>query len=137
MIETAPDLETRVEHSLLRVFREAFPTLQVQSYSDAAEASGPGIGIKVESGAENPQGTNIFDVSIEIEARNLAADQRQLMAEMIGNSKTALETLRLYANSKFIFPKGQPVEMMGSPRTVENQTERIVTYELSASIQPI
>lgn len=137
MIETAPDLESRVETSLLRVFREAFPSLQVQSFSDPAEATGPGIGIKVETGAENPQGTNIFDVTVEVEARNLDSAQRQLLTEMIGSSKSAQQTFQLYSSRSYIFPQGQPVEMNGAPRTVENQTERIVTYELSASIQPI
>jgi len=137
MIETAPDLESRVEQSLLRVFRDAFPRVQVQSYSDPAESSGPGIGIKVETGAENPQGTNIFDVTIEIESRNLDSEQRQLLVQMIGNSKRAQETLTINSSRKFIFPQGQPIEITGAPRTVENETERIVTYEISASIQPI
>ena len=137
MTEIAPDLESRVENALIRVFREAFPSLQVQSFSDPAESAGSGIGIKAEAGAENPQGTNIFDVTVEIEARNLDPQQRQLLAEMIGSSRAAQQTFNLYSSKSFIFPQGQPVEINGAPRTVENQNERIVTYEILTSIQPI
>jgi hypothetical protein len=34
-------------------------------------------------------------------------------------------------------PRGQAVEMIGAARSVENENDRIVTYSLVATIQPI
>ena len=137
MTGTTPDLETRVEGSLLRVLRDAFPGIPVFSFTDPGEREGTCLGVRVESGAENPIGTNIFDVAIEIEARNFDAAQRQLLADMIGNAYNAKETVAAYAGSQYVMPQGQPIEMVGAPRTVEDQNERVVTYSLTASIQPI
>lgn len=137
MTGTIPDLEDRVEKSLLRVFRDAFVGVPVFSYTEPGAREGTCIGIKAESGAENPIGTNLFDVSIEIEARNLKSHQRQLLADMIGNAHNAKETLAIHAGSQFAMPRGQAVEMIGAPRTTEDQDERILTYSLLASIQPL
>lgn len=137
MTDTKPDLSSRVEGALLSVFREAFDKVPVFSNMNAGERAGTCLGIKVEEGAEEPIGTNMFDVSIEVEARNLSADQAQLLAELIGNSHAAKETLQLYSARHFAMPRGQAVEMLGAPRTVEDQGERITTYSLSASIQPL
>lgn len=137
MTDTKPDLSSRVEDALLSVFREAFDGIPVFSNTNAGKRSGTCIGIKAEEGAEEPIATNMFDVAIEVEARNLTADQAQLLAELIGNSHAAKETLQLYSARQFAMPRGQAVEMLGAPRTVEDQGERITTYSLSASIQPI
>ena len=137
MTDTKPDLSSRVEDALLSVFREAFDKVPVFSNTSPGERSGTCIGIKVEEGAEEPIGTNMFDVSIEVEARNFSTDQAQLLADLIGNSHSAKETLSLYSSRHFVMPRGQAVEMLGAPRTVEDQGERIITYSLSASIQPL
>ena len=101
------------------------------------ERTGKCIGIKTESGMEDPIGTNMFPINIEVEARNLDEGERHLMREMIGNSDSARETLSTYSAKQFSMPRGQSVEMIGSPRTVENQSDRIVTFNLIATIQPI
>jgi hypothetical protein len=137
MTETKPDLSNRVEASLLRVFREAFDGLPVFSFSDPGEQSGACIGIKTELGAEEPIGTNIFNVAIEVEARNLEPEQLQLLTDLIGNAHAGRDTIALYGAKQFVMPKGQPVEMAGAPRSVEDENERIITYSLTASIQPI
>jgi len=56
---------------------------------------------------------------------------------MIGTATEAKETLATYSGSAFAMPAGQAVEMIGGPRTVENEGDRIVTYSLVATIQPI
>jgi hypothetical protein len=137
MIDTLPDMETRVEESLERVFRDAFPGVTIQSASNPGERVGTCIGIKAESGAEDPIGTNMFPISIEIEARNLSPAQLTLLREMIGNSRDAKETLSAYSSKQFAMPRGQAVEMIGAPRSVEDASDRIVTYNLTATIQPI
>jgi len=137
MIDTIPDMETRVEESLERVFRVAFPGVTIQTASNPGERSGTCIGIKAESGAEDPIGTNMFPVAIEIEARNLSPAQSMLLREMIGNSRDAKETLSAYSSKQFAMPRGQAVEMIGAPRSVEDASDRIVTYNLTATIQPI
>lgn len=136
-IDTAPDLGTRVEESLMRVFRDAFPNVAIHSYSDPGERTSPSIGIKAEQGAEDPIGTNIFPVSIDIETVNLNAAQRQLMSEMIGNSISARATISEFASKQFSLPKGDAVEVLASPRTVEDENGRITTYSLLATLQPI
>jgi hypothetical protein len=137
MIETAPDLDCRVEDSLARVFRDAFPKVTIGTSSNPVERSGASIGIKAESGAEDPIGTNLFQVAIDIETRNLNVGQLQLMREMVGNSHVARETISAYSARAFCMPRGQAVEMTGAPRTVENENDRIITFSLSATIQPI
>ena len=89
MTDTKPSLSSRVEDALDRVFTEAFDGIAVFSLTKPGERSGTCIGIKVEEGAEEPIGTNMFDVSIEVEARNFATDQAQLLADLIGNSHSA------------------------------------------------
>lgn len=137
MIDTLPDIDARVEDSIERVFRDAFPDVLIFTSSKPGERSGECIGIKAESGAEDPIGTNMFPVSIEIEARNLSMQSRQLMREMIGNADSAKETISSYSAKAFTMPRGQAVEMLGAPRTVEDATNRIITYSLVATIQPI
>ena len=137
MIEASPDLESRVERSLLNVLKDAFPGVGVFSFSSPGERSGKCIGVRVESGSENPIGTNIFDVSIEVESQNLSDVERKLLGDMLGNSYSAKETITNNGLGQFSMPSGQPVEMIGAPRTVEGEHDRIVTYSLAASIQPI
>ena len=137
MTSTAPDLETRVEQSLLRVFRDAFIDVDFASYAEPGERTGKCLGVKSESGAEDPIGTNMFPVSIEIEAVNFDEAERQLLHEMIGNAHNAKETISAYSAKQFAMPRGQAVEMLGAPRTVANQNERIITYNLIATIQPL
>lgn len=137
MTDTKPDLDERVEDSIARVFRDAFPGVTLATSSKPAERSGTSIGIKAESGAEDPIGTNIFPVSVEIEARNLDSQQRELIRQMIGNADSAKETLSAYSAKAFTMPRGQAVEMIGAPRSVENENDRITTYSLVATIQPI
>jgi hypothetical protein len=137
MIDTLPDLAERVEDSIARVFRDAFPGVTLGTSSKPAEESGASIGIKAESGAEEPIGTNIFPVAIEIQTRNIDAQQRELMRQMIGNADSAKETLSAYSAKAFTMTRGQAVEMLGAPRTVEDANDRIVTYSLVATIQPI
>lgn len=137
MIETTPDLAERVEDSIARVFRDAFLKVTIGTSSKPADESGPSIGIKAETGAEDPIGTNIFPVSIDIQARNLDSQQRELMRQMIGNADSAKETLSAYSAKAFTMTRGQTVEMIGAPRTVENENDRITTYSLVATIQPI
>jgi len=132
-----PDLETRVESSLLRVLRDAFPGVPCHAHTQPGESGGKCIGLKVESGAENPIGTNLFDVSIEIEARNIDAMERQLIFELFGNAYNARATLEIDTAKMFVMPRGQAVEMIGAPRTVEGDGERILSISLVASLQPI
>lgn len=136
MTDTKPDLSTRIDAALLRVFRDAFDGIPVFSFTDPGERSGTCIGIRSEVGAEQPIGTNLFDVTIEIESRNLDSDQLQLLSEMVGTSFAARETIELYSNGHFVMPRGQAVEMLGAHRSVEDQGERIITHSLTASIQP-
>jgi hypothetical protein len=137
MIDTTPDLAERVEDSIARVFRDAFPGIVIATSSKPEERVGTSIGIKAETGAEEPIGTNMFPISIDIETRNLDAQQRELMREMIGNADSAKQTVSAYSAKSFTMPQGQAVEMIGAPRTVENENDRIVTYSLVATIQPI
>jgi hypothetical protein len=137
MLETKPELETRIEDSIARVFRDAFPKVPVHSYGNPGERSGKCVGLRAELGAENPIGTNLYDCLVEIEARNFDAPDRQLLHDMIGNASAAKETLSTHSAKLFAMPRGQAVEMIGAPRTVEDQNERIITYSLSVTIQPI
>jgi len=137
MIDTTPDLAERVEDSIARVFRDAFPGVVIATSSKPEERVGTSIGIKAETGAEEPIGTNMFPISIDIETRNLDAPQRELMREMIGNADSAKQTVSAYSAKSFSMPRGQAVEMIGAPRTVENENDRIITYSLVATIQPI
>ena len=137
MTSATPELETRVEQSLIRVFSDAFPGVEIASMTEPGERTGKCIGIKAESGMEDPIGTNMFPVSIEIESRNLNEGERQLMRDMVGNANSAKETLSAYSAKQFTMPRGQAVEMIGAPRTAEAQKERIVTFNLTATIQPI
>lgn len=137
MTDTTPDLATRLDDALLSVFREAFEGVEVYSFTSPGERSHSCIGIKTEVGQENPIGTNLFDVSVDIQARNLSAGQVQLLADMVGNSWSARETIERYSAGQFVMPRGQAVEMVGATRTTEDQDERVVTHSLIASIQPI
>jgi hypothetical protein len=137
MIDTTPDLAERVEDSIARVFRDAFPGILIATSSKPVDRVGTSIGIKAESGAEEPIGTNMFPVAIDIETRNLETQHRELMREMIGNADAAQQTVSAYSAKSFTMPRGQAVEMIGAPRTVENENDRIVTYSLVATIQPI
>lgn len=137
MTETTPDIDARVEDAIERVFRDAFPSVVIVTSSKPGERSGECIGIKAESGAEDPIGTNMFPVSVEIEARNLSIQSRHLMREMIGNAAAAKETISAYSAKAFAMPRGQAVEMLGAPRTVEDANDRIITYSLTATIQPL
>ena len=137
MTETLPELETRVEDALLRVFRDAFPGVAVHSFSDPGERQGKSLGVKVENGGEDPIGTNLFSVTAEIESRNLDERERSLLFDMLGNSYNAKETFLEHSGKLFAMPAGQPVELTGQPRTVENENDRIVTFQLSATIQPL
>lgn len=137
MTEAKPELETRVEDALLRVFRDAFPGVAVHSYSDPGNREGKSLGIKVENGGEDPIGTNLFSVTAEIESRNFEPDERALLFDMLGNAYNAKETFLEYSGKLFSMPAGQPVELTGQPRTVEGETDRIVTYQLTAHIQPL
>jgi hypothetical protein len=137
MTETRPDLESRVEHSLTRVLKDAFPGVPVHSLSDPGERAEKCIGVKVELGSENPIGTSLFDVSIEVKAQNLDAQQGLILANMIGTAHAAKETLSTHSARQFAMPRGQAVEMIGAPRTAEDEKTRIITYSLSATIQPL
>ena len=137
MTNLTQDLDTRVELSLVRILSEAFPSYPVGSWSNSEEMEGSCIGVKAESGAEEPIGTNMFPVSIEIEARNLTEDDRQLLFEMVGNANSAKATVAEYSGGKFAMPQGQAVEMLGSPRTVENEKDHVISYSLSATVQPL
>jgi hypothetical protein len=137
MISATPELETRVEGALLRVFRDAFPDVAVYSFTDPGERSGTSLGVKVESQGENPIGTNLFEVSVDIEARNFDEEKRTLLYDMLGNAYNAKETFLEHSSRLFAMPAGQPVEMNGQPRTAENENDRIVSYQLTATIQPL
>lgn len=137
MTDTTPDLAERVEDSIARVFRDAFPGILIATSSKPVDRVGTSIGIKAESGGEEPIGTNMFPVAIDIETRNLETQHRELMREMIGNADAAKQTVSAYSAKSFTMPRGQAVEMIGAPRTVENENDRIVTYSLVATIQPI
>lgn len=136
MIEAIPDLESRVEQSLSRVFRDAFPSYTIGSYGAPVELGGKSIGIKAERGAEDPIGTNMFPVTITIESHNFDEGDLQLLHDMIGNASNARATVAEYAAKQFSMPQGQAVEVAGAPRTVEEANERIVTYNLNATLQP-
>jgi len=137
MTDTATDLETRVEQSIAQVLRDAFPSIPVGSWSESTEQAAKCIGIKVESGPEEPIGTNIFTVGIDVEARNFNSAERKLLSEMLGNSSCARETVSAHGTGKFVMPRGQAVELTGKPRTAEDEKSKILTYNLVASIQPI
>jgi hypothetical protein len=137
MTETAPDLQDRVEQSLIRVFSDAFPDVTIASWSNPAPEKGKSIGIKAQSEGEDPIGTNMFNTSIEIEARNLNYAERELMRQMVGNSRSAVLTLSEYNQGKFSMPRGQPIEVLQGNRAAENENDRITTYTLSALLQPI
>lgn len=136
MTETAPDLQDRVEHALIRVFTDAFPDASIGSWSQPQEHSGKTIGIKAESQGEDPIGTNMFNVSIDIQARNLEYHDRELMRQMVGNSRAAVATLSEYNKGQFSMPKGQPIDVLQSGRAAENENDRITTYQLQALLQP-
>ena len=127
----------RIEQSLERVLVDAFPGVPVHSFSDPGEREGRCIGIKAELGAENPIGTNLYDVAIDIESRGMTPGEIQLLTEMVGTASAAKETLSTHSAKQFVMPRGQAVEMIGSPRSVEDQGTRIVNFSLSATIQPI
>lgn len=135
-MNTAPDLPTRVERSLLSIFTDAFPSVALGVSSQPVKRGERSIGIKADQQAENPQGTNLHDVEITIEGRNLEFEERELLRRMIGNSRCALATLTERATKQFQLPKGDPVEVSGPEQTVEDENERIVSYTLTASIQP-
>jgi hypothetical protein len=137
MTSAKPDLSTRVEDSILAVLREAFPGVRVASYSDSADDQFVSIGVRAESGPENPIGTNIFDVGIEVQCKNLSGIQLQLMSAMIGTAHAAKETIEANAGRSFVMPRGQAVEVLGASRVVEDENSRVVTQSLSASIQPL
>lgn len=126
MIDTTPDLAERVEDSIARVFRDAFPSVVIATSSKPEERVGKSIGIKAETGAEEPIGTNIFPIAIDIETRNLDTQQRELMREMIGNADAAKQTVSAYSAKSFTMPRGQAVEMIGAPRTVEKDRKSVV-----------
>ena len=136
MTSVTPDLETRVEEALSRTFTDAFPGVTVGSWSSPATGTNKAIGVKVESEGEDPIGTNIFTTGIEVECQNLDYQERELMRQLIGNSRSAKETLAEHKQGRFSMPKGQPVEVLQSGRTADNENDRIITYTLSASLQP-
>lgn len=130
------ELESRVESALARVMRDAFPEVQVTSWSEPSNRESKHIGIKVESTGEEVPGTEIHLCDINIEATNLTGEERNLMRRMFANAHTAKETILLESKGAYVMPQGQPVEVMGAPRTAEDQNRRVITYELQASIQP-
>lgn len=136
MIDTTPELETRVEQALKDVFKDAFPDVTLSSWSEPVERGQKSIGIKAESEGEDPIGTNIFTVNIEIEARNLEHHEREIMRQMLGNARNAKITLSEYSNKRYAMPKGQPVDVLQAGRSAENEKDRLINYTLSASIQP-
>lgn len=137
MISDAPELETRVESCLTRTFKEAFPDAVIGSWSEPKERGRKSIGVKCDLIGEEPQGTNIFDASVSIEGRNLDHLDRDLMRRMLGSSAVAKDTITAYGAGKFRLPAGQPVAIESISRSAEDETERVITYSLSLSIQPI
>ena len=137
MIETIPDIGTRVEQSLTRIFKDAFPNIAIRSFSEPGERDEKSLGVRCDVGPEEPIGTNMFDTLVEIEARNFDEGDRQILHGMIGNTSSARETIEAYSAKQFAMPRGQAITMNGAPRTVEDQKERIVTYSLTATIQPL
>lgn len=130
------ELETRVEAALSRVIKDAFPSVQITSWSEPDDREGKGIGIKVESTGEEVPGTEIHLCDISINAANLTGDERELMRRMFGNGITAKESLMQEAKGAYTTTQGQSVEVTGAPRTAEDQNRRVITYQLSASLQP-
>ena len=137
MISNAPELETRVESSLTQTLKDAFPGVTVGAWSEPKDRTGKSIGVKVDNGGEEPQGTNIFNVTINIEARNLENQERELMRRMIGSSSPAKDTITAHGLGKFVMPSGQPVEVAAIARTAEDENQRVMSYVLTTSIQPI
>lgn len=135
-IETAPDLSARVERSIISVFKDAFPAVAIGSASDPAKRGESSIGVKADQQGENPQGTNIHDVEIGIEARNLDHPTRELLRQMVGTSRSAYNTITERGAKQFSLPAGDPVEVNGPIQSAEDQDERVITYTLTASIQP-
>ena len=130
------DLESRVESSLSKVMRDAFPNVQVTSWSSPEQRQDKYIGIKVESGVEEIPETEIHQCEITIEASNLESQERELMRHMLGNAYTAKDTIMTEAKGQYRTVRGQPVEVMAAPRTAEEQKRRLITYQFSASLQP-
>lgn len=137
MISEAPELETRVELCLTRTLKDAFPKMVIGSWSEPKERGEKSIGVKVDLLGEEPQGTNIFNAAISIEGRNLDHLDRDLMRRMLGSSAVAKDTITEYGAGMFRLPSGQPVAIEAITRSAEDEADRVITYSLSLSIQPI
>jgi hypothetical protein len=130
-------LEESIALAIRRTMQAAFPTLQVVSWDAPEDRQHQFISFRVDNDGENPIGTNIHDITISFRASNLDGHQRELFRSMVGTAHDAKETLQDNNNGKFSMPLGQPVELVGISHETENQTDRIITVTLSASVQPI
>jgi hypothetical protein len=130
-------LEEAIALSLTRTLKDAFPGIQVVSWDSPEDREKSNIGLRIDNNGENPLGTNIHDVSIQIRATNLDARQREVFRAMLGNTRSARETVEENNKGKFSMPQGEAVELAGISHETENQTDRIMTVTLSASIQPL
>jgi hypothetical protein len=130
-------LEESVSLSLTRTLKDAFPKVQVVSWDAPEDREKSNISLRVDNNGENPIGTNIHDITIQIRATNLDARQREIFRAMLGTSYSARETVDENNKGKFAMPKGEAVELAGISHETENQTDRIMTVTLSASIQPL
>jgi hypothetical protein len=130
-------LEEAVALSLRRTFADAFPGVQVVSWDAPEERERTFISFRIDNGGENPIGTNIHDINIAIRSRNLDAQQREIFRGMLGSAHSARCTLEENNKGKFVMPRGQAVELVAIEHETENQTDRIISATLNASIQPI
>lgn len=130
-------LEESISLSLTRTFKDAFPGVQVVSWDAPEDREKSNISLRADNDGEDPIGTNIHNVTIQIRATNLDARQREVFRSMLGTAHAARETVDENNNGKFAMPRGEAVELAGISHETENQTDRIMTVTLSASIQPL
>lgn len=130
-------LEEAAALALRNLMRDAFPGVQCVSWDSPEEREKVNIAIRIDSLGEQPIGSGMHDVSIAVRATNLDAREREVMRTMLGNSRESTDLIREAGRGLFSMPRGQAVDVAAISHETENQTDRIASYTLTATLQPI
>lgn len=130
-------LEEAAALALRNLMRDAFPGVQCVSWDAPEERERTHIAMRIDSLGEQPIGSGMHEVNIAVRAANLDSRHRELMRSMLGTAREATALIREAGKGMFTMPRGEAVDVAAISHETENQTDRIASYALNASIQPI
>lgn len=114
----ADPLSRRVETVVVGLLDAEFPTAQVVQFGDIERAGKTYIAVQCSQGNEDPVGSGIFSLSLEVMAhgQHSQADIAALEA-IFDNSYGFATSIRSAATGSFTLPQGQAIDVDASSKT--------------------